>query len=212
MQGGNRIGIVGSGVFNEKNNIINLNYISSLNFRISRQVLGCSNSIMTEIWNSQKDNIYNTLIASAPGIGKTTLLKDITRNISNGRCKRRGLSVSVIDERGEIAATHKGMMQNDLGIRTDVLDNIPKFIGMKMAIRSMAPDVIVADEIGGKEDVEAIKYALRCGVKGIFTAHATSIEELKKNPAISSLIEEKVFEKIIILKNRNGNNFDKVIY
>ena len=202
---------MGSGVFKD-NEIINLNYISSLNFRISRQVLGCSDAIIEEIINRKNNNIYNTLIMSPPGLGKTTLLKDIIKKISDGINGFRGLTISVVDERGEIAASYKGVAQNDLGIRTDILDNIPKAIGMKMAIRSMAPKVIVADEIGSKEDVDSIKYAVRCGTKGIFTAHAGSIEELKMNPELNVLLEECVFEKIILIKERLGNKIEKSVY
>lgn len=208
VQGGNRVGIVGTAVLDGNDKVINFNYISGLNFRISRQIIGCSNQIVDEIFNGC-GGIYNTLIISKPGIGKTTLLRDIVRNISNGMPNKfKGMNVTVIDERGEISATYKGIMQNDLGMRTDVINDIPKYIGMKMAIRSMAPKVIVADEIGNKRDSEAIKYAMCCGVKGIFTAHGASLEELEKNPEISDLLENKIFEKIICIKDREGKNYN----
>ena len=89
-----------------------------------------------------------------------------------------GLTVGIVDERGEIAAINKGIPQNDLGIRTDIIENIPKSIGMKMLVRSMAPKVIAADEIGSKEDVQAIQYAITSGVKGIFTAHSSSLKDI----------------------------------
>ena len=97
-------------------------------------------------------------------------MRDITRNISNGILnKLQGLNVVVIDERGEISSSYRGVMQNDLGIRSDVINDIPKSIGMKIAIRSMAPQVLIADEIGSEDDSEAIKYAMCCGVKGVFS-------------------------------------------
>lgn len=208
VQGGNRVGIVGTAVLDGNDKVINFNYISGLNFRISRQIIGCSNQIVDEIFNGC-GGIYNTLIISKPGIGKTTLLRDIVRNVSNGMPNKfQGMNVAVIDERGEISATYKGIMQNDLGMRTDVINDIPKYIGMKMAIRSMAPKVIVADEIGNKRDSEAIKYAMCCGVKGIFTAHGASLEELEKNPEISDLLKNKIFEKIICIKDREGKNYN----
>ena len=208
VQGGNRVGIVGTAVLDGNDKVINFNYISGLNFRISRQIIGCSNQIIDEIFNGC-GGIYNTLIISKPGIGKTTLLRDIVRNVSNGMPNKfQGMNVAVIDERGEISATYKGIMQNDLGMRTDVINDIPKYIGMKMAIRSMAPKVIVADEIGNKRDSEAIKYAMCCGVKGIFTAHGASLEELEKNPEISDLLENKIFEKIICIKDREEKNYN----
>ena len=141
--------------------------------------------------------------------GKTTLLRDITRNISNGILnKLQGLNVVVIDERGEISSSYRGVMQNDLGIRTDVINDIPKSIGMKIAIRSMAPQVLIADEIGSKDDSEAIKYAMCCGVKGVFSAHGNSLEDVMKNPELKRLIQDKIFEKIIIIKSRYGPNYE----
>lgn len=93
-------------------------------------------------------------------MGKTTLIRDIVRNISNGNNMINGLTVGLVDERGEISAMYKGEVQNDVGCRTDVLLNIPKAIGMRMLIRSMAPQVLVADEIGSNEDIAAIKEAM----------------------------------------------------
>ena len=111
----------------------------------------------------------------------------------------RGKTCGVVDERGEIASMYHGVPQNDIGIRTDVIENISKSKGMKMLIRSMAPEVIACDEIGSKEDVEAIKEALVSGVKGIFTMHGRSLEEIKLNKDINELIENKQIEKIIFL-------------
>lgn len=202
IQGGHRVGIVGSAVIDTDGKVANFNYISGLNFRISRQIIGCSNQLINEIYNCE-GSIYNTLIISSPGVGKTTLLRDIIRNISNGIINHNGINVAVIDERGEISATYKGIMQNDLGIRTDVINDIPKAIGMRMAIRSMAPRVIVADEIGSKEDVEAIKYAMCCGVKGAFTAHGDNLEDIKKNPELDELIENQIFERIIKIERKD---------
>lgn len=207
IQGGNRVGIVGTAVIKD-GQVINFNYISSLNFRISRQIIGCSNSIINKIIDTENNSIYNTLIISPPGMGKTTLLKDIIRNISNGIDEMfEGINVTVVDERGEISATYKGIMQNDLGIRTDVINDMPKSIGMKMAIRAMSPKVIVADEIGSIQDREAIKYAMCCGVKGIFTAHGKNMEEIMKNPELKDLIANKIFDKIITIKGRENGCF-----
>lgn len=205
IKGGNRVGIVGTAVV-QNGKVTNLNYVSGLNFRIAQEIIGCSNKIMPNIIRGE--TIYNTLIIAMPGMGKTTLLRDIIRNLSNGftdgNTKIKGQNISVIDERGEISATYRGGSQNDLGIRTDVLNDIPKAIGMKMAIRSMAPQIIAADEIGSVDDVNAIQYAICCGIKGIFTAHGNSVEDVKKNTELKSLIDNKIFEKFIIIKKEDG--------
>ena len=136
----------------------------------------------------------------------------MVNKISNGipEINFRGINVSVIDERGEIAAMHRGVPQNDIGIRTDVLDNVPKTIGIKMAVRSLAPKVIVADEIGNVADSEAINYAICSGVKGIFTAHGGSMLDLKNNIEINKLISLGIFERIIILDETIKGNIKKV--
>lgn len=158
VRGGHRIGITGTAV-TENGKIINLKYVTSLNFRIAREVINCSSSLLQEIIDRENNTIYNTLIVSPPGKGKTTMLRDIIRNVSNGIAEIRfkGMTCGVVDERGEIAAMYKGVPQNDIGIRTDVIENISKSKGMKMLIRSMAPEVIACDEIGSKEDVQAIR-------------------------------------------------------
>lgn len=203
VKGGNRVGIVGSAVVdNEK--VININYISSLNFRIAKQRIGCSNKIIKDIIDFKNNNIYNTLIVSPPGCGKTTLLRDIVRNVSDGinAIGFKGKTVGVVDERGEIAAMYKGIPQNDIGVRTDVIDNMPKPEAMRMLVRSMSPDIIACDEIGSLEDVKAIDYAMYSGVKGIFTAHGKDIDEINKNSEISILLKKHVFERIILLNPR----------
>lgn len=159
IKGGHRVGITGNCVI-ENGKVINIRYISSLNFRVAKQIIGCSNNMLHNIINDEENCIYNTLIVSPPGAGKTTLLRDIIRNISNGTNLLDGQTVGLVDERCEISAMYKGEIQNNLGLRTDVLLNIPKALGMRMLIRSMAPQVIVADEIGSNEDIIAIKDAM----------------------------------------------------
>lgn len=208
LYGGHRVGITGS-IAMKDGKINNINYVSSLNIRIARQILGVSDDILNIVLEDRKIN--NTLIMSRPGCGKTTMLRDLIRNISN-----LGYTVSLIDERGEIAAMYKGIPQNDIGLRTDVLDNVTKDLGMRIAIRTMAPQVIATDEIGTKEDVDAINYGVCSGAKGIFTAHGESIEDLKLNKELNILYEEKIFNKIIFLEKKgivkNVYTLDKNMY
>ena len=200
VRGGHRIGLTGSCVI-ENGKIINVKYISSLNFRIAREVLNCSTRVLREIIDMENKTIYNTIIVAAPGKGKTTMLRDIIRRLSNGidEINFRGRACGVVDERGEIAAMHKGIPQNDVGIRTDIIENVDKNKGIHMLIRTMAPEIVACDEIGSKEDVEAIHYALYSGVKGIFTMQGRNVEDIKNNRQIYELIESREIQKVVFL-------------
>ena len=209
VKGGHRVGISGSCVV-ENGKVININYINSLNFRVARQIFNISKNALKYILNIKENTIFNTLIVSKPGCGKTTLIKDITRQISDGTDDFKGLKVGVIDERGEIAALYRGIPQNDIGLRTDVIYNVSKNDGMKMLIRSMSPEVIIADEIGNINDIEAINYAVCSGTKGIFTAHGQVLEDLYINKTLNELMNQNIFEVIIFLNTKEKGEIREV--
>lgn len=116
----------------------------------------------------------------------------------------------VVDERGEIAAMYKGIPQNDIGINTDVIENVPKPIGINILLRSMSPQIIACDEIGNKQDIEAIQKLFLSGVKGIFTAHAATTEEVLNNPNLKELITNNLIQKIIVLDNKEKGKIKSV--
>lgn len=204
IKGGHRIGITGK-VVCDGAVIRNIKDISGLNIRISNQVIGCANKILSHIING-KNSVNNTLLISPPRCGKTTLLRDIARSLGNGIAELgfKGIRVGIVDERSEIAACYRGLPQNEIGIRTDVLDGCLKSLGMPMLIRAMSPDVIITDEIGCDGDREAVHGVLNAGVKVITSAHGYNISDLKSRREVLRLVDDKVFERYIVLGNNKG--------
>lgn len=196
INGGYRVGICGNCVF-DKDKISYIKNISYLNIRIKREVIGCATEILDKIVKDEK--VKNTLIAGKVRSGKTTLIRDIARGLSNTFFKR----VSIVDERGEIAASDGGIAANNVGFLTSVMDFCPKEIAMTMLIRSMSPDVIITDEIGEEGDILAIKKALLTGVKIITTTHAEKIEDLK--------MYENLFDIIVILDDEKKGKIKQII-
>lgn len=199
IEGGHRVGITGQAII-ENGRVKNLRHISSINLRMSHEALGCADPVFPYI--TQEGRLCHTLIASPPGCGKTTLLRDMIRQISDGNRWIGGMAVGVVDERSEIGGCFRGVPQNELGIRTDILDGCPKAEGMTMLIRSMSPAVLAVDEIGSAEDVHAIEHAMHCGCRMLATIHADSMEELRKKPLIDRMVAEKRFERYILLGKR----------
>lgn len=197
VRGGHRVGICGKAVA-ENGEVKTLKNASSLNIRVSHQVIGCADGVMRYI---VKNGVRHTLIVSPPRKGKTTLLRDIVRQLSDGVPKLGfcGVDVAVVDERSEIAGTFMGMPQNDIGLRTDVLDCCPKAVGMKMLLRSMSPVVVAVDEIGGKDDIQAIEEILNAGITFICTVHGSGTDDVKMKPLLAELIEKRLFKTVIVL-------------
>lgn len=196
IEGGHRVGMAGQVVL-EHGKIKNMKYISAINIRVSHQILNCADRIFPYITNGKE--VCHTLIISPPGSGKTTLLRDVIRQISDGNRWIKGCSVGVVDERSELGGCYLGVAQNDLGMRTDILDCCPKAEGMLMLIRSMAPKVIAVDEIGSAEDIRALEYAMHCGCKILATVHGRTMEEIRKKPLFEQLVKERRFERYVVL-------------
>lgn len=201
IQGGHRVGLAGK-VITEKSHVKIIRDISSFNIRIAKQKIGAAASCAPYLYAG---SWFNTVIIGPPQTGKTTLLRDLARIISNGD-KTKGIpsyKVGVVDERSEIAGCVKGVPRHDLGARVDVLDACPKAEGMMMMIRSMSPDVLIVDEIGGDEDSRAIHEAVNAGVKLMMTVHASGWDELYRRPTMKTLLETEVFDRYIELTRRD---------
>lgn len=211
IKGGHRVGICGRCII-ENNRVKTIKDIASINIRICREILGCSTLVVPFIIKDGK--ILNTIIISPPRCGKTTILRDLVRLISDGRedIKLTGSKVCVVDERGEIAACFRGVPQLNVGMRTDVLDSCPKSEGIMMAIRSMAPEIIVCDEIGTYKDMESILAAMNCGVSLITSIHGSGTQDLYNRAVFKDLMENNVFERAIILSNSCGVGTCEYIY
>lgn len=215
FSGGHRIGITGHATYEALKNtgesrITNIVDIGGLNIRIAHERKGCAEKIVPFL--RKGDSIYNTLFFAAPGVGKTTYLRDTIRILSNGEGGYKGLKISVIDERSELAACVNGKAQNDLGKRTDVLDACPKEIGINMVLRSMSPDVIAVDEIGKKEEFDLLEQMRCSGVKVLGTIHAGDIHEVLHNPMICKGIETGAIERFVELKRLHSGERTFQIY
>jgi len=192
IEGGIRAGIAGSiGDYDTSN----IKHITSVNFRIPREIKGCSDYIFNKYMS---DKPKSMLICGGVASGKTTLLRDLCRNLGNR------YTVSLIDERSELAGCCNGIPENDIGVFTDVYDGIDRERGIISSIRSLSPEIIVCDEIGGMADCEAIMHGFGCGVKFAAAAHAYNSDELMKRQCISKLIEQSVFDYIVFLEG-SGN-------
>ena len=196
IPGGHRIGFAGEGVV-EQRQLKTLKHISSLNFRIARSVLGAAEILLPHI--VEEGRLLQTLLVSPPRVGKTTILRDLARMLSDGMMGLPPLEVGIADERLEIAAAWEGVPQLAIGSRCDVLSGCPKEEAMMLLIRSMAPDVILTDEIGKKADAQALAEALNAGIRVVATAHGSSYQELLGRPVLQELLRSGYFQRVIFL-------------
>ena len=212
LRGGHRVGIVGKAIV-ENGRVENIKHISSLNIRVSKEIKNCSDKVMNHIIKSPTE-INNSIIISPPQCGKTTLLRDIVRNLSNGSNKYnfKGVKVALIDERNEIAGSYLGVSQMDVGIRTDIIETCPKDVGIMMVLRSMSPNVVVTDEIGTEKDIKALYTALNGGVGLITTVHGDSIDDIRNRKELKNLLDDELFRKVILLSAKKGPGTIENIY
>ncbi|KAB2951669.1 stage III sporulation protein AA [Heliorestis acidaminivorans] len=203
LPGGYRVGLAGRVVL-EGGKVKTIHPVSSINIRIARQLKGIGDAFLPHLLGSEESLFLSTLILSPPGGGKTTLLRDLVRQLSLGRpdLALPGMTVGLVDERSEIAASYRGIPQNDVGPRTDVLDGCPKSEGLLRLLRSLAPKVLATDEIGRMDDVRAVEEAMHCGVSLLATAHGHNYSDLDKRSGLRIMNQLGLFQRIIILSPR----------
>ncbi|MBO1583067.1 stage III sporulation protein AA [Bacillus sp. XF8] len=202
LHGGHRIGLAGK-VITEKSAVKMIRDVSSFNIRIARQKIGIAEPLLSYLYDSRW---LNTMVIGPPQTGKTTLLRDVARCMSQGvrSYKIPSCKVGIVDERSEIAGCVKGIPQYEFGPRVDVLDACPKAEGMMMMIRSMSPDILIVDEIGRMEDSEAIMEAIHAGVQLFISAHGFSFDDVMKRPSLKAVMELGVFDRFIELSKAKG--------
>lgn len=201
--GGYRVGICGTGVI-KNTDVVGIRNISSLSIRIPREVRTAGEGVLKPL--CPNGVFESAVIISPPGMGKTTLLRDVVRRISDGDAEN-GIAahrVALADERGEVAAMFEGRAQMDVGCRTDVMDGCPKAQAIIMLLRAMNPQVIAVDEITAAEDIRAMSSAANCGVALLATAHASSAEDLLSRPLYRQLMQESIFKRAVIIQRIAG--------
>ncbi len=196
VPGGHRIGLCGTGV-NRGGEAPSIKNLSSVSIRIAKNIKGVSSGIGEKLIESGK--LLNTLIISPPGHGKTTMLRDFVRTLSDGGCR-----ISLVDERGELAAKYKGVAQFDVGAHTDIMDGMSKAEASMLMLATMTPDIIALDEITAPEDIDAMERITNCGVGIIATAHGDDVSSLVSRPLYRRLYELGIFKKALILRKING--------
>ncbi len=194
VRGGHRVGLCGTAV-TENGKTVSVRDINSVNIRIADEVFGCADGILKSEFT---DGLKNIIIAGMPLSGKTTVLRDLARQLSDGCCGRF-YKCAVIDERSEIAAVNNGTFENDVGHNTDVLSNYPKAEAISAAVRTLSPDIVFCDETAAEEEADAILNGIMCGVHFAVTVHIGSINDLYLRSVPKRLINSGLFQSAVIL-------------
>ena len=202
VAGGHRVGVAGQAVLEPDGRIRTFKNISYLNVRVSHEVKGAADGVLPDMYGG--GSLKSALIISPPGCGKTTLLRDLVRQISDGNVYGPGMTVGVVDERSELAGSFLGKAQNDMGIRTDVLDGCPKELGMLLLLRSMSPQVIAIDELGGDGELAALRQAAVCGCKVLATVHGEDRQDVEYRFGMAADLWERLFDRFLVLGRERG--------
>jgi stage III sporulation protein AA len=216
IAGGHRVGC--SGQTTLAGGVVKLiREVSGFNIRLAREKKEFAAKLLPWLYDGKKGMYLHTLIASPPQHGKTTLLRDLVRKVSDGyvdntNTRISGRKVGLVDERSEVAGCAAGVPQFDVGLRTDVLDQCPKAEGMMMLIRAMSPHVVAVDEIGRAEDAAAIHEALLAGITVFATIHAGHIQEVMNRSLLRPLFEQQLFQRYVMLQRKEGTHTHIKIY
>ena len=202
VAGGHRVGVAGQAVLEPDGRIRTFKNISYLNVRVSHEVKGAADGVLPDMYGG--GSLKSALIISPRGCGKTTLLRDLVRQISDGNVYGPGMTVGVVDERSELAGSFLGKAQNDMGIRTDVLDGCPKELGMLLLLRSMSPQVIAIDELGGDGELAALRQAAACGCKVLATVHGEDRQDVEYRFGMAADLWERLFDRFLVLGRERG--------
>ncbi len=207
IDGGHRAGVFGTAV-HENGRIVAVRDISCINIRIAHEIIGAADEIYCRVFG---DSLPSVLIAGAPSSGKTTLLRDLSRQLS-GKSRGRFLRTVICDERNEIAAVRNSVALSDIGENCDVLTGYPKAQGILLALRSLSPQIIICDEVGAEEEISAMENGFNSGVSFVVSIHASTRNELVAKPQLRRLLTSGIFKKVVLLSGGNQPCKIKEIY
>ena len=209
LAGGYRVGVCGKAVV-EDGSLRRLSRITGFNIRIAREFKGCASQLVRLMLDKNGDPL-STLLIAAPGVGKTTMLRDIARQFSYGGADIKPKKVCIADERSEIAGARLGVPTLDVGPRTDVMDGCPKAQAMRMMIRTMSPQLIITDEIGSEQDALAVSEAAVSGVTVVASVHAKDIKEARAKKSVESMLCGGWFSRLVELTRFEGRVYERLV-